>query len=81
MKESDAPAFEDAVRMDRAIRGGFVNSTEQLFVHRSRQLPAGRGGIRGRRPNGFRQRVPRGCAVSKEPLEGRASPRSATKRH
>lgn len=36
LKEHDPDAFADAVAMDRAIRNGFVNSTERLFVHRSR---------------------------------------------
>jgi hypothetical protein len=36
LKQRDPEAFADAVAMDKAIRGGFVDSTEQLFVHRSR---------------------------------------------
>lgn len=36
LKESSPDAFADAVAMDEAIRNGFVNSTEKLFVHRSK---------------------------------------------
>jgi hypothetical protein len=37
LKNSEPDAFADAVKMDRAIRNGFVSSKEKLFVHRSRQ--------------------------------------------
>lgn len=36
LQEEDPEGFADAVRIDEAIRGGYVNSTERLYVHASR---------------------------------------------
>lgn len=36
LKNTDPDAFADAVQMDKAIRNGYVNSSAQLFVHKTR---------------------------------------------